>query len=130
MFRAWGQNRTREHRQTCVYKKALGSVLSQKATSMAISKPGHWFRMPSWFCPKHMFSTCIVFVLININNMNMKNRRAWRGYAVVQLVEALCYKPEGRGGFDSRSGHWTFQLTESSQPHCGPGVDSACDRNE
>jgi hypothetical protein len=27
-----------------------------------------------------------------------------------QLVEALCYKPEGRG-FDSRSGHWIFQLT-------------------
>ena len=26
------------------------------------------------------------------------------GHAVVQLVEALCYKPEGRG-FDSRWGH-------------------------
>jgi hypothetical protein len=26
------------------------------------------------------------------------------------VVEALCYKPEGRG-FDSRSGHWIFQLT-------------------
>jgi hypothetical protein len=32
------------------------------------------------------------------------------GHAVAQLVEALCYKPEGRG-FDSRSGHWIFQLT-------------------
>jgi hypothetical protein len=28
-----------------------------------------------------------------------------RGYTVVQLVEALRYKPEGRG-FDSRLGHW------------------------
>jgi hypothetical protein len=31
-------------------------------------------------------------------------------YAVVQLVESLCYKPEGRG-FDSRWGHWNFPLT-------------------
>ena len=29
------------------------------------------------------------------------------GYAVVQLVEALRYKPEGRG-FDSRWCHWNF----------------------
>jgi hypothetical protein len=28
-------------------------------------------------------------------------------YAVAQLVEALRYKPEGRG-FDSRWGHWNF----------------------
>jgi len=33
-----------------------------------------------------------------------------RGHAVVQLVEALCYKPEGRG-FDSRWCHWNFSLT-------------------
>jgi hypothetical protein len=41
------------------------------------------------------------------------------GYAVAQFVQALRYKPEGRG-FDSRS----FRL------HCGPGVDSASNRNE
>jgi hypothetical protein len=29
------------------------------------------------------------------------------GYAVVQLVEALRYKPEGRG-FDYRLSHWNF----------------------
>jgi hypothetical protein len=29
---------------------------------------------------------------------------------VAQLVEALCYKPEGRG-FDSRWCHWNFSLT-------------------
>jgi len=33
-----------------------------------------------------------------------------RGYAVVQLVEALRYKPEGRG-FDSRWCHWNLSLT-------------------
>ena len=32
------------------------------------------------------------------------------GHAVAQLVEALRYKPEGRG-FDSRRCHWIFLLT-------------------
>jgi hypothetical protein len=32
------------------------------------------------------------------------------GYAVAQLVEALRYKPEGRG-FDSRWSHWNFSVT-------------------
>ena len=31
------------------------------------------------------------------------------GYAVVQLVEALSYKPKGRE-FDSRCCHWNFSL--------------------
>jgi hypothetical protein len=44
---------------------------------------------------------------------------------VLQLVEALCYKPEGRG-FDSRKCYWDFSFL----PHCDPGVDSACKRNE
>jgi len=34
----------------------------------------------------------------------------WMGHAVAQLVEALRYKPEGRG-FDSRWCHWNFSLT-------------------
>jgi hypothetical protein len=33
-----------------------------------------------------------------------------KGHAVAQLVEALCYKSEGRG-FDSRWCHWNFSLT-------------------
>jgi len=32
------------------------------------------------------------------------------GHAVAQLVEALRYKPEGRG-FDARWCHWNFSLT-------------------
>jgi hypothetical protein len=40
------------------------------------------------------------------------------GHAVAQLVEALRYKPEGRG-IDSRKFHWNFR------PHYGTGVDSA-----
>ena len=33
-----------------------------------------------------------------------------KGHAVAQLVEALRYKPEGRG-CDSRCSHWNFSLT-------------------
>jgi len=40
------------------------------------------------------------------------------GHAVAQLVEALRYKPEGRG-FDSRWCHWNFSLKYSFRPHYG-----------
>jgi hypothetical protein len=45
------------------------------------------------------------------------------------LVEAMRYKPEGRG-FDSRWSHWNFSVTYSFWPHYGSGVDSASNRNE
>jgi hypothetical protein len=48
-----------------------------------------------------------------------------RGGAV---VEALRYKPEGRG-FDSRWFYWIFSFT-SFRPHYGPVVDSASNMNE
>jgi hypothetical protein len=49
-----------------------------------------------------------------------------RGGAV---VEALRYKPEGRG-IASRWCRWNFSLTLTFQPHYGPGVDSGSSRNE
>jgi hypothetical protein len=48
---------------------------------------------------------------------------------VRQLVETLRYKMEGRE-FDSRWCHWIFSSAWSFRPHCGPGVDSASNRNE
>jgi len=48
---------------------------------------------------------------------------------MAQLVEALRYKPESRGS-DFRWSHLNFSLTYSFWPHYGPGVDSACNRNE
>ena len=51
------------------------------------------------------------------------------GHAVVQLVEALSYKLEGRG-VCSRWCYWNFSFSKSFRPHCGPGVDSASNRNE
>jgi hypothetical protein len=54
---------------------------------------------------------------------------SYKGHEVAQLVEALRYKPED-SGFDSRWCHWNFSLTQSIWLHCGPGVDSASNRNE
>jgi hypothetical protein len=51
------------------------------------------------------------------------------GYAVAQLVEALRYKPEGRG-FNSRWSHWNFSVAKYFRKYCRPGVDSASNRNE
>jgi hypothetical protein len=45
------------------------------------------------------------------------------------VVKVLCYKSEGRW-FDSRWCHWNFLLTWSFRLHCGPGFDSASNRNE
>ena len=49
--------------------------------------------------------------------------------AVMQFVEALLYKLEGRG-FDSRWGHWDFSVNESFRLHYGASVDSSSERNE
>ena len=61
----------------------------------------------------------------------LKNKTAptRKGHVVAQLVEALRYKPEGRG-FNSRWCHWNFSLTLSFRPHRGRGVDSTSNRNE
>jgi len=48
------------------------------------------------------------------------------GHAVAQLIEALHYKPEGRG-FDCL---WNLSLTQPFRPHSGPGVYSASNKNE
>jgi hypothetical protein len=48
---------------------------------------------------------------------------------VLQMVEALRYKPIGHG-FNSRSCHCNFSLTQSFRPYYGPGLDSACKDKE
>jgi len=48
---------------------------------------------------------------------------------VAQLVEALCYKPEGHG-FDSQWCQRNFSLTYAFRSHYGPGADSASNRYE
>ena len=44
------------------------------------------------------------------------------GTWVLQLVEALRYKLEGRG-FHSRCCHWNISLAYSFRSHYGPQVD-------
>ena len=61
--------------------------------------------------------------------MIIHNNLTINGHAVVELVEALCYNPEGRG-FDSRRCYCNFSLTLSFRQHYGPGVDWASHRNE
>jgi hypothetical protein len=60
-------------------------------------------------------NTFLTFELNRISAVYVKNM----GYLTVQLVEALCYKPEGRA-FDSRWGHLNFFF----------GFDRASNRNE
>ena len=50
-------------------------------------------------------------------------------HAVTQSVEALRYKPKGRG-FDSRWCNWNFSLPKYFRQHYNPGFDSVCERNE
>ena len=47
---------------------------------------------------------------INISEIILVDTDKYRRQAVAQLVEALCYKPEGRG-FDYHWCHWNFSLT-------------------
>jgi len=44
------------------------------------------------------------------------------------VVKVLCYKSECRW-FDPSWCHWIFHI-KSFRSHCGPGVDSASNRNE
>jgi len=61
----------------------------------------------------HLDSIDTVFKLWNPSRLNSHKCKAWKmgwctceyGYAVVQLVQVLRYKPECRG-FDSRWDHW------------------------
>jgi hypothetical protein len=43
-------------------------------------------------------------------SVKFSDYKLMRGHAVAQVVEALRYKPEGRG-FDSQWCHWNFSLT-------------------
>jgi hypothetical protein len=94
-------------------------------------EPGtpHVLRHPSaTFCNTQRFVTeftfvvcCLLFVgwlffityfmtFSNAEAISRDDCRRWGRRAVAQLVEALHYKPEGRG-FDSSWCHWKFSLT-------------------
>jgi hypothetical protein len=49
---------------------------------------------------------------------------------VAQFVEALRYKPEGRGFESPLCPLIGFSFTKSFRPHYGPGINLASNRNE
>jgi hypothetical protein len=59
----------------------------------------------------------VLYTVKNKHNKNDRSMYVWRGHAVVLMVEALRYKPEGRG-------------FSSFRPHYVLGIDSASNRNE
>jgi hypothetical protein len=73
-----------------------------------------------------IFSTLMFIALTSVSFLNSFTFNILR---LCKLVEALPYKPEGRG-FDSRWCNWNSSLTQSFRSHYGPGVDSASNRNE
>jgi hypothetical protein len=66
-----------------------------------------------------IYKTTKIYFKINFTHINSKS----------QGHEALGFKLEGRW-LDSRCGHCIFQMIYYFQPHNGPGVDSAFNRNE
>jgi hypothetical protein len=53
---------------------------------------------------------CLIWYTVHLLYAEFRPVTAQLGHAVAHLVEALRYKPEGRG-FDSRCCHWNFSLT-------------------
>jgi hypothetical protein len=72
--------------------------------------------------PLYAFMTCTGTACIVFNSDFCSE-----GATLAQLVEALRFKPEGRG-FDSRWCHWNFSLTYSLRPHYVCWVDSASNK--
>jgi hypothetical protein len=84
-----------------------------------------WF-WPIYFSPPLVFislSTLKIFIIIySLCDKTVEN-------AVAELVQALRYKPEGRG-FHSRWDEYDFLMTYYLRSPCGPGFDSASNANE
>ena len=83
----------------------------------------------SYYSTKISLHTCLRSLFCNEPTIQGYILESELKYAVGQLVEALRYKPKGRG-FDFLWCHWNFSLTQNFRPLCGPGVDSASNRNE
>jgi hypothetical protein len=60
-----------------------------------------------------MYLENIMRISVRRLDISFRYRQQW-GYAVAQLVEALRYKPEGRG-FDTRWDRWKFSVNPSGR---------------
>jgi hypothetical protein len=92
------------------YKLWSSSLRSFPQDSLSICPPRH----PIFKHPHSAFALLLwdaMFVLLQMCNKNYSFIYFnLGGHAVALLIEALCYKPEGRW-FDSRWGYLIFQLT-------------------
>ena len=90
-------------------QKSLASIDSYRQLSTNIDRvpdTGRWkHSQPVPYCCRHHV---IIYVPLYISDFRFIYL-AW-GHALAQLVEALRYKPAGRG-FDSRWCHWNFSST-------------------
>jgi hypothetical protein len=109
-----------------------GSALRKLVIALVIPASFVTCNCPEWCCyPKAprlkggvqlcVLQNCCLTIFLKLNYLLY--------YGVVRLVEALRYKPGG-SGFDSRWCHLKFFIDKSFQPHYGPGVESASNRNE
>jgi hypothetical protein len=69
-----------------------------------------------------------VHAIMSAGKCKLSNVCLW-WHGVTQSVQTPSYKLEGHG-FDSQWYHRKFSLTQSFKPQFGPGVNSACNRNE
>jgi len=71
----------------------------------------HFSYFPFSFRCIYFFVSLLIFILIFCYTRNMVciNTGPLWVYSVAQLVQALRYKPEGRG-FDYRWCHWNFSI--------------------
>jgi len=76
-------------------------------------------KFDDWFCPRDRVGPaagCLEHGSMLMNVWDPQSAGIFLtsmrllGHAVLQSVEALCYKLEGRG-LDSRRCHWNFSLT-------------------
>jgi len=81
-----------------------------------------------WFLNNNVKSELPV-VSYSVISILFWNNLVYDGVRGGLVVKALSYKPAGRG-FGSRWCNWNFSVTYSFRSQCGPGVDSASNRNE
>ena len=101
-------SRTYYHAQlhTTIYARHSGLDMHQPPSP---ARHGYRCPPPPGTNFSNVFSKQIIFIRCNTTQVYFNSicYPFMQGHAVAQLVEALRYKPEGRG-FDSRWCHWNF----------------------
>jgi hypothetical protein len=73
----------------------------------------------------YTWTQVLSFMYVEFNEISLKSRN----YTVAQMIETLCYKPDG-SGFETRLGKWTHSIYLIFPQALGSGVYSASNKNE